>query len=84
MLEALENRPIVYDEDSPELTDEQVSKMMAIAEQQRAERKRQLITIRVSPETLRTAKSLGKGYTGIMGRILDLAMKDPDMIRKCL
>ncbi len=84
MLNDLENRPVICDEDCPELSDEQLSKMMTIAEKQRAERRRQLISVRVSPETLRTAKSLGKGYTGIMGRLLDLAMKDPDMIRKCL
>ena len=84
MLKELETRPVQPDEDCPELTDEQLSQMALIAKQQRADRRKPLMTIRVNPDTLKKAKSLGKGYTGIMGRLLDMAINNPDMLKQCL
>lgn len=83
-LDALENRPIVFDEDCPELTPEQLKQMAAIAKEQRAKRRRPVITLRVAPETLAKAKATGKGYTGFMSRLLDLAINNPDMVKRCL
>jgi uncharacterized protein (DUF4415 family) len=54
------------------------------AEKRREERKKQVLTLRVSTDTLNKAKSLGKGYTGILSRLIELALNDPDMIKKCL
>lgn len=83
-LDALENRPIVFDEDCPELTPEQLKQMAAIAKEQRMKRCRPVITLRVAPETLAKAKATGKGYTGFMSRLLDLAINNPDMVKRCL
>ena len=83
-IELAAKMPITFDEDCPELTDEQLSQMALIAKQQRADRRKPLMTIRVSPNTLKKAKSLGKGYTGIMGRLLDMAINNPDMLKQCL
>ncbi len=76
--------PITYDEDCPELTEKQYEEFARIAAKQRAERKKQLVSIRVSPDTLAKAKKLGRGYTGILSRLLDLAINDPAMVAKCL
>jgi len=83
-LDALENRPIIFDEDCPELTPEQLKQMAAIAKEQRVKRRRSIITLRVAPETLAKAKATGKGYTGFMSRLLDLAINNPDMVKRCL
>ena len=70
MLENLKTRPVQPDEDCPEL--------------RREERKKQTVTIRLSPQALRTAKSLGKGYTSVLSRILESALSDTDVIKHYL
>ena len=84
MLENLKNRPAVPDEDCPELTDEQLSQMLKVSEQRREERRKQTVTLRLSPQALRTAKSLGKGYTSVLSRILESALTDSDLIKHYL
>ena len=76
--------PITYDDDCPELTTEQYEAFARIAAKQRAERKKQLVSLRLSPDTLAKAKKLGRGYTGVLSRLLDLAINDPAMVAKCL
>jgi len=77
-------RPIVYDEDCPELTDEELSEFVSVAQEREAERKKQVLSLRVAGETIRIGKSFGKGWTGVMARLLDLAVKDPALLRKAL
>ena len=77
-------RPIVYDDDAPELTDEQYKAFAVVAEQQRKGRKKELVSIRLSHDTLEKAKMLGRGYTGVLSRLLTMALDNPDMVRKCL
>ena len=79
-VEKADAMPITFDEDCPELDEIQLQEIAALAVQQRAERR----TIRVSQDTMKKAKSLGKGYTGIMGRLLDMAINNPEMLKKCL
>ena len=55
-----------------------------VAKEKREERQKQVLTLRVSAETMKKAKSLGKGYTGILSRILEYALNDPEIIRRCL
>ena len=81
--EAME-RDIVYDDDAPELTDEQYKAFAIVAEQQRKGRKKELVSIRLSHDTLEKAKMLGRGYTGVLSRLLTMALDNPDMVRKCL
>ncbi len=76
--------PFIYDEDSPELTSEQLKEFAIVAKLQREERKKQVLSLRVSPNTLKIAKTLGKGYTSVLSRILDEAIKDTELVRKCL
>jgi len=84
MLKDLETRPIQFDEDCPELTDEQLKSMYRVKDQNRQERNKQTVTIRLSPQALRKAKSLGKGYTSVLSRILEKALNDNEMIKTCL
>ncbi|MBR1886706.1 MAG: hypothetical protein IJ812_09900, partial [Schwartzia sp.] len=71
--------PIVYDEDCPELSDEQIERMVAMAKD--ANRNRQPLSLRVLPATARIAKQYGEA---VIGRLLDLAVQDEAMIQKCL
>lgn len=85
MLKELENTPVVPDEDCPELTSEQLAKLAKEAqERRRSLSNKQTVTLRISPQALASAKSLGKGYTAVLSRILENALKDADTIRKYL
>ena len=77
-------KPVVPDEDAPELTPEQYKEMAEIAKRKRAQNKKPVVAIRISPDTLARAKATGKGYTGFLSRLLDNAIKDPDMVAKSI
>ncbi len=83
-IEDLDNRPVVFDEDSRELTDEELSEFKRVSDIRREERRKQVVTLRLSPQALSKAKSLGKGYTSVLSRLLEEALNDKDMIRRCL
>lgn len=84
MLEALKDRPIEFDEDCPELTDEQLRQFRRISDERQEERRKQSVTLRLSPQAIRTAKSLGKGYTSVLSRILETALADSETIKHYL
>ncbi len=84
MLEEAAKRPICFDEDCPELSDEDLTKFKKISDERKCERRKQIVTLRVSPVTLAKAKSLGSGYSGVLSRMLDFCLNDPDIIKKCL
>ena len=85
MLKELENAPVVPDEDCPELTDEQLAKFAEAARERRQKsQNKQTVAIRLSPQALQKAKSLGKGYTTILSRIVEAALADNDIIKNYL
>lgn len=84
MLTALASRPVTPDEDCPELTPEQLAQFRRISAVKREERCKQTVTLRLSPQALKRAKSLGKGYTSILSRILENALENPEIIRRNL
>lgn len=73
-IEAASQRPVTYDEDSPEMTDEMLKQFHGF----------NTVPINVSPASMKKAKSFGKNYLGILARLLDLAINDPDMVKKCV
>ena len=83
-IEKASKNSIMYDEDSPQLTAEQLDLMRKIAAKQREERKKQTVSLRMDGESISIAKSFGKGYTGLMSRILYKALRDPEYIKDCL
>ena len=84
MLHNLESKPISPDEACPELTMDQLAQFQRISAANREERCKQTVTLRLSPQTLRRAKSLGKGYTTVLSRILESAHENPDIVRHYL
>ena len=83
-IEAAATRPVVPDEDAPELTMEQYAEMAEIARKRRSKNVKPVLALRISPETLEKAKATGKGYTGFLSRLLDNAINDPQMVSKSL
>lgn len=84
MLEALKDRPVEFDEDCPELTEEELRQFARISSEKQAERRKQTVTLRLSPQAVRKAKSLGKGYTSVLSRILENALNDNEFIKHYL
>ncbi|MBQ6623301.1 MAG: BrnA antitoxin family protein [Mogibacterium sp.] len=84
LLKELERTSIVFDEDNPPLSDEQLSKFKKVSEINRAKRNKQTVTLRLSPRALNKAKALGKGYTSVLSRILEEALEDNELIEKYL
>lgn len=84
MLERASKMPIVFDEDNPELTEAELKGLRRVSEENRLERNKQTVTLRLSPQALRKARSLGKGYTSVLSRILEGALSDNNVIRHYL
>ena len=80
-LEAAEKKEPVFDEDSPAMTHEQLMQFKRINHENRT---KPTISLRISPATLKKAKEYGKGYTELLSRLLDAAINDEELVRKCL
>lgn len=83
-VKAAAKRPIIFDEESPAFSKEELREMAEKAKSRKAEKKKTVVALRISPSTLELAKATGKGYTGFMSRLLDLAIRDPEMVKKAL
>lgn len=84
MLENAAKLPILPDDDCPELSEEDLRQFARISNENREERRKQSVTLRLSPQALRKARSLGKGYTSVLSRILENALNDNDTIKHYL
>lgn len=81
--EAMEE-DVTYDEDCPPLTEKEIEMFKQIAFQKRKNRNKQTISIRLSPAAMQKARSLGKGYTAILSRMVESGLSDNELIRKFL
>ena len=79
MLEEVEKRPIVFDEDCPELTDEQLRKGYRASN-----RHKQSVNIEVSQKTMEKIKALGNSSPSILSKLFEMAINDKDMLKKCM
>ena len=84
MIKEAAKRPAVTEEDNPELTDEQLASFRRVHEDRQADRRRQNVTLRLTPQAIKKAKALGKGYTGILSRIVESTLNDPVALSKYL
>ena len=74
----------VFDEDSPYFTYEELVEMEKAAKEMREKRKKKVVTLRISDSALKKAKATGKGYTGFLGRLLENALDDKDLVMRSL
>ena len=80
-LEAAEQRDPVFDVDSPLMSDEQLLQFKRV---NRENRTKPTVSLRISPATLKKAKQYGKGYTGFLSRLIDAAINDEELVRRCI
>ena len=80
-LETAESKQSRFDEESPAMTMEQLMQFKRLNRQNRT---KPTISLRISPATLQKAKQYGKGYTGFLSRLLDAAIDDEELVRKCI
>ena len=74
MLAAAKKLPVVYDDDSPELTDD-MEKAFVAARKEKPYRGEPL-TLYVSSATMEKVKTLGADYVAILSRLLDKAVDE--------
>lgn len=80
-LEQAEQKPVVFDEDCPEMT---VAQLLEFKPFHQKRTPKQTVSLRLSPSTLDLAKRYGSGYTTFLSRLLDEAIKDEALVRRCL
>ncbi len=80
-LEEAEKRTPFFDDDSPEMTAIQLQQFKRMYSEDRTKR---TVSIRLSKNTYDKAKTYGKGYTAFLSRLLDAAINDENLVRKCV
>lgn len=83
-LRKLRDVSIVYDEDCPPLTDEQIEEIKAMLKAKRESEQKQMVSLRMTNKYIEKAKQLGKGYTGILGGILEYVLDNPELLKQCI
>ena len=78
---AAEKKPITYTELAPRLTDTELAEFKQINAENR---KKIPCTLRISKKSLEWWKSLGKGYTAAMSRMLEEAEAYPEILKKII
>ena len=77
-------RPITFDEDCPELTEDQIAEVKMLMRQQKSRRLKRVVSLRLSNECFEKARKFGEGYTSVLSRILESALNNPKILSECL
>ena len=80
-VEAAAARTIVFDEESPEMTPEMLSQFKRLKQKKRT---KQTASIRLSEKAQRFSRSYGKGYTSFLSRLIDAALDDEALVKRCI
>ena len=72
-LEAAEKMPITFDDDCPEMTNDMLKQF----------HKMDKVTIKISQRNMKIIKSFGPDYAKILSHLLDLALNDAELVKKC-
>lgn len=83
-VDAWKDAPVNYDEELPRFTKSQLSQFKRISNARQEGRKKQIVSLRLSSATMQKAKSLGRGYTSVLSRLLDIALSDPELVKRAL
>lgn len=84
MLEDATKLSLPEDDEYPEFSEEELAQFHKISDERNQQRQKQTITLRLSAKAISKAKSLGKGYTSVLSRILESALENPDTIKHFL
>ncbi len=86
-IRAAVSKPHTYDEECPPFTKEDLKQFKRVGDARKEEslsNRKQNITLRLKPQTIARAKSLGKGYTSILSQLIENALADPDKLKMLL
>ena len=72
---------IIFDEDSPEMTPDMLNQFKQMKQKSRT---KQTVSIRLSEKAQRFSRSYGKGYTSFLSRLIDAALDDASLVKKCM
>ena len=75
---------IPADSEYPEFSEEELNQFKRISELHKSERQKQTVTLRLSPRALTKARSLGKGYTSVLSRILESTLENSELLKNFL
>lgn len=73
-LDAAEKKTVIFDEDCPEMTSEMLKQF----------HKTDMVTIRISSSNMKKIRSLGPDSSKILSHLLDLALNDTELLKKCM
>ncbi len=73
-LTAAEKMPIIFDDDCPEMTDDMLKQFHRMDK----------ISIKISPSNMKIVKSLGADSAKVLSRLLDLALNDTELLKRCM
>ena len=74
-------KTITFDDDSPEMTPDMLNQFKRIKQKNRTKK---TASIRLSEKAQRFSSSYGKGYTSFLSRLIDAALDDAALVKKCL
>jgi len=83
-IKKIAKKPINYTEDCPPSSPETLKEFAQLAAERNRRKKKQSVTIRVTPDVLENYKTMGNGYTGVMADVLKYAADNPDILAKAL
>lgn len=84
-VKAAAKKPAAFDEDCPPTTAAEFAVIDEILARRKADREKKNISLRVSARMIdETRARVGKGYTGFLSRLLEAALNEPELIKKCL
>jgi uncharacterized protein (DUF4415 family) len=69
------------DADSPVYTYEEISQLYAASKKRNVKK---TVGLRLDSETIDWYRSLGKGYTGLMAKVLEYSAQHPEVIRAAI
>ena len=82
-LEEAKKKPVNCD-DIPELSDENLKIVAELARKKREQNRKEILSIRVSKNTLEKAKKLGKGYTNVLSQVVEYVMNNEKVLQQCM
>ena len=80
-VEAAAARTIIFDEESPEMTSEMLSQFKRLKQKKRT---KQTASIRLSEKAQNFSRAYGKGYTSFFSRLIDAALEDEALVKRCI
>ena len=85
MLDELDAKAVIPDDDCPELTPEQMTQFRRHQPiSAHNDQERQDVTISLTQQTFEKASALGNDYKSVLSRIIESVFTDPNLVRKYL